>query len=465
MKRIIGFLVFLVLITVSANTAQAGYYWDKVNTTQGSMIYPLPDNTQTQSIFLLTEQDLYRSLDEGRNWLRINSNPVWHVQITNTDIYSLQGPNEQDLAVFKYQPAQAQWEKFCKVPIGTKVFAVLPNGNILVAKQYNFSSLWQILRSYNNGLSWDDTAYNGGGNILEATPDGTIFTRNNESYFAGRSTDFGEKWKDLNKTYPINKFFISPHYTNDKTVFAIVNERNIYRTLDKGDYWSSAMNGIEDNGKLVSITFSNNYSSDKTMYCAYENGRTFVSKDGSQDWTSLDVELPQSVKLNDICVSSTGKVLAAASDGVYQLIYTSTSVDNYTTVKAKFIVGQLNYKIGGDVWLMDAAPYTFNDRTFVPVRYLAYALGINDSGIQWNSPKNEVTITKDNTTVKLTTAKSIMTVNGKPVVLDVMPQIVDGRIMLPARWIAEAFGAEVYWNAEENSVIIQYREKIINSEE
>ena len=168
------------------------------------------------------------------------------------------------------------------------------------------------------------------------------------------------------------------------------------------------------------------------------------------------MELPQDVKLNNICVLPNNKILAGTEDGVYEVIYTALPTNSYKTVKATFTLYKLTYKIEGNTWLMDAAPYTFNGRTFVPVRYLAYALGINDSGIQWDKKNNEVTLSKDNTTVKLTPDKSIIIVNNKPVAMDVQPQIVNGRMMLPARWVAEAFGADVFWNAQEQTVIIQY---------
>lgn len=46
-------------------------------------------------------------------------------------------------------------------------------------------------------------------------------------------------------------------------------------------------------------------------------------------------------------------------------------------------------------------------------------------------------------------------VNGKEVQFDVQPQIVDGRIMVPLRFVAQALGAEVNWDAERNTVEIK----------
>lgn len=45
-------------------------------------------------------------------------------------------------------------------------------------------------------------------------------------------------------------------------------------------------------------------------------------------------------------------------------------------------------------------------------------------------------------------------VNGKELNPDVPAQIIDGRTMIPARFVAEALGASVSWDANTNSVII-----------
>jgi len=38
-------------------------------------------------------------------------------------------------------------------------------------------------------------------------------------------------------------------------------------------------------------------------------------------------------------------------------------------------------------------------------------------------------------------------VNGQEINPDVPPQIINGRTMVPVRWVAEALGADVHWDA------------------
>jgi len=47
-----------------------------------------------------------------------------------------------------------------------------------------------------------------------------------------------------------------------------------------------------------------------------------------------------------------------------------------------------------------------------------------------------------------------MTKNGEKIVLDVPPQIVNGRTLVPARAVAESFGAKVDWDGNTRTVII-----------
>lgn len=45
-------------------------------------------------------------------------------------------------------------------------------------------------------------------------------------------------------------------------------------------------------------------------------------------------------------------------------------------------------------------------------------------------------------------------VDGKPIAMDVEPVIIDGRVMVPARYVAEALGAKVEWDGANQAVVI-----------
>lgn len=79
--------------------------------------------------------------------------------------------------------------------------------------------------------------------------------------------------------------------------------------------------------------------------------------------------------------------------------------------------------------------------------------------LPWGYPINEmwgfVDMGKDWQTVELTINSKEAYINGKKAALDVPATIINGRTMLPARFIAEALGCEVEYLADTKKVIIR----------
>lgn len=75
--------------------------------------------------------------------------------------------------------------------------------------------------------------------------------------------------------------------------------------------------------------------------------------------------------------------------------------------------------------------------------------------VGWDGNTREVTVSLDGKTVKLTIDSRIALVNGKQEILDTTPVIRDGRTLVPIRFIAENLGGEVYWDNETRTVIIR----------
>jgi hypothetical protein len=123
-----------------------------------------------------------------------------------------------------------------------------------------------------------------------------------------------------------------------------------------------------------------------------------------------------------------------------------------TVGSCEFKIGSNIYYAGGVAKVMDVAPYIKNDRTYVPMRYMGETLGAE---VVWDDAARTVTLTKDDTTVVFTIGSTTYTVNGEAKTADVAPEIANDRTMLPARFVAEAFGATVGWDAATQTVLIQ----------
>lgn len=64
------------------------------------------------------------------------------------------------------------------------------------------------------------------------------------------------------------------------------------------------------------------------------------------------------------------------------------------------------------------------------------------------------TIEKDGKKITLQIGNNVMKIDDREVLLDVAPEIIDGRTMVPVRTVSEAFDAKVDWNNELQQVII-----------
>jgi len=112
------------------------------------------------------------------------------------------------------------------------------------------------------------------------------------------------------------------------------------------------------------------------------------------------------------------------------------------------------YQLNGVAKVMDVAPYIKSGRTYVPVRYLGYALGVAEADVVWDEGSQKVTLTKGDNVVELTIGSTTITVNGEAQTMDVAPEITNGRTMLPARYVAEGLGYVVGWDPGTRTVLI-----------
>jgi len=121
----------------------------------------------------------------------------------------------------------------------------------------------------------------------------------------------------------------------------------------------------------------------------------------------------------------------------------------------QIFIGATSGYVDGKITALDQAPLIINGRTMVPVRFVSEALGAT---VDWNPSTKEITIKMSNNTVILKIDSTVAIVNGNKVTLDVPATIVKttGRTIVPIRFVSEALGADVTWNATNKSVTIKY---------
>jgi len=122
--------------------------------------------------------------------------------------------------------------------------------------------------------------------------------------------------------------------------------------------------------------------------------------------------------------------------------------DNYTAPTSP----PISVLLDGSPLVFDVPPQLINGRTMVPLRTIFEALGAE---IKWDDATQTVTATKDDTVIKLTIGSTSPTVNGKVVTIDQPGVIVDGRTLVPLRFVAEALGVTVNWDGATSKVTIK----------
>jgi len=110
-------------------------------------------------------------------------------------------------------------------------------------------------------------------------------------------------------------------------------------------------------------------------------------------------------------------------------------------------IGNSSVMVNNDIVLIDpdnteVVPVIRNGRTLVPLRFLSELFGAH---VTWNADEKTILLdcpTKE-ITVFLTVNHPEATVNHEQIMLDVPPMIIQNRVFVPLRFLAETFGAEI----------------------
>ena len=100
----------------------------------------------------------------------------------------------------------------------------------------------------------------------------------------------------------------------------------------------------------------------------------------------------------------------------------------------------------------DVEPVIIQGRTMVPLRGIFEALEIE---VEYNAKTRTITGTKGETRIQLAVDSTETTVNGKKVDLDVPATVIEGRTMVPVRFVAESTGQKVDWDPVQRRVTIE----------
>lgn len=109
----------------------------------------------------------------------------------------------------------------------------------------------------------------------------------------------------------------------------------------------------------------------------------------------------------------------------------------------------LSVYVYGNLLEFDQNPIIVNGRTLVPMRGIFEALGMQ---VSWDDVARKVTANDSEKVIELTVGSNEAIVNGEGIALDVPAEIINGRTMVPLRFVGESTGNYVWWNDTMNKV-------------
>jgi len=107
--------------------------------------------------------------------------------------------------------------------------------------------------------------------------------------------------------------------------------------------------------------------------------------------------------------------------------------------------------IDGQFITVDVPPTIIDGRTLVPVRAIFESLGVE---VDWDESTRTVIGTKGSIKIELPIDNKYAKKSGQNIELDVPATIIDGRTLVPTRFIAESLGCNVDWDGNTRTVII-----------
>jgi Copper amine oxidase N-terminal domain len=170
------------------------------------------------------------------------------------------------------------------------------------------------------------------------------------------------------------------------------------------------------------------------------NGEVIAENDDSFEFV---FELKKAPSKNSVVITATDSA-GNTSTMEFEIIN-----NHMLTIKTS-INNKILYTDGVPVEL-DVAPTIVNGRTLAPFRAIVEAFGAE---VAWIAETKTVVMTLGDIILELPIGKKLAKISGKEIEIDPPAQIIEGRTMVPLRFVGEAFGADVDWDDSTKTITI-----------
>ena len=296
----------------------------------------------------------------------------------------------------------------------------------------------QILNTYEipNWINYmefvDDKIFIATENVFPSVSDGRVLGINSSEFEIYYSYDCDEWTKvDYEDNYYIdmhkinNKLLIDNYLYSDGNFDKVVYENHYSRPVSKvGSY-------------ICEVVPDNEYKTENNTVLAFSNDGVY--------WAYLPID----IKTNVI-----QKVFELGDEIViedYRDYYVGDKEEVFSQLREKLPNNPVYVKFNDDILGFDEPPIIEDGSTLVPMRFLFEQMGAD---VEWDSETQTATATLDNKAVTFSIDNVNARINNKPAKMDVPARLVNGKTMVPLRFLSENMGYDVDWDADSRTAIV-----------
>ncbi|MDP4180277.1 MAG: stalk domain-containing protein [Bacillota bacterium] len=141
--------------------------------------------------------------------------------------------------------------------------------------------------------------------------------------------------------------------------------------------------------------------------------------------------------------------------GAYTLVNTFTGLTKHNTLV--LTVGKPKMKFNSQSKDIDpgrnTSPVVISGRTLVPIKSIIDAM---NGRVDWNASDRKITINLGANTIELWLDKKLASINNNQKAIDVAPVSINGRTMVPVRFVTENLNCDVNWNPATKEITIKF---------